>query len=143
MARWSNLRGELVGINSAIATLGSQSGQSGSIGLGFAIPVGEMKSVTETLIAGGTVERGVLGVQITDAPSGGALIDSVSPNSGAAEAGLQSGDIVTAVDGTQVAGGDELAGVIRTSKPGDKVVVTYTRDGQSRTATVTLGSATS
>ena len=136
-------QGRVVGINSAIATLGAASGQSGSIGLGFAIPIDEAKSVADTLIAGGTVAHAVLGVQITDAPSGGALIDSVSQGSGAANAGLQENDVITAVAGTPVTDGNSLSAAVRAHKVGDQVVVTYTRDGQTRTATVTLGSSTS
>ena len=139
-----DLEGHVVGINSAIATLGASTtgSQSGSIGLGFSIPIDEARSVASTLIAGGTVAHAVLGVQITDATGGGALVDSVVAGSAAASAGIKAGDTITAVDGTQVPDGSTLAAVIRSHKPGDKVVVTFTRNGQSRTATVTLGSST-
>ena len=135
-------QGRVVGINTPIATLGS-GGQSGSIGLGFAIPIDAAKSVADTLIAGGTVQQAVLGVRIADASGGGALINSVDPGSGAAAAGLAEGDIVSAIDGVEVTDGSSLAGAVRSYEPGEKVIVTFSRGGQTRTATVTLGSSAS
>jgi len=135
--------GRVIGINTAIASLGSGlSGQSGSIGVGFAIPVEEAKSVADALIAGQTPRHAVLGVSISDAPSGGALIDSVQASSGAAAAGLRAGDVVTGIDGTTVTSGNGLAAAVRAHRPGDTVTVHFTRGGAPRTATVTLGTAT-
>jgi putative serine protease PepD len=131
--------GAVVGINTAIASLGG--GGSGNIGVGFAIPVDEARSVAEQLIAGRTPRHALLGVEVSDDPSGGALIGQVTPGSGADRAGLRTGDVVTRVDATPIADGSALAAAIRSRQPGDKVVLTYRRDGQERTATVTLGSA--
>ncbi|NHC15598.1 S1C family serine protease [Motilibacter deserti] len=135
--------GRVVGINSAIASLSSGSGESGSIGVGFAIPIDTAMKVAEQLAKGETVQHPILGVTITDATNGsaGAQIGTVTNGSGAAEAGLQSGDIITSVDGSSITDSDDLTATISTHSVGDQVTVTYTRDGQTRTATVTLGSS--
>jgi putative serine protease PepD len=134
-------QGRLIGINTAIAGLGATSGQSGNIGVGFAIPVDEVRRVTTALIAGETPTHAVLGVQISDSPDGGALIQVVEPGSGAAKAGLQAGDRVVKVDDRTVDTGTDLAGAIRSHVPGDTVTVTYVRNGQEQTTKVTLDSA--
>jgi putative serine protease PepD len=134
-------QGRLIGINTAIAGLGATSGQSGNIGVGFAIPVDEVRRVTTALIAGETPTHAVLGVQISDSPDGGALIQVVEPGSGAAKAGLQVGDRVVKVDDRTVDTGTDLAGAIRSHAPGDTVTVTYVRNGQEQTTKVTLDSA--
>ncbi len=135
-------QGRLIGINSAIASLSSGSGQSGSIGVGFAIPVDEVKSVSNQLMNGETPKHALLGVQINDDPNGGALIADVNAGSAAARGGLQVGDVITKVDGTSIADGTSLSAVIRSHQPGDKVAITYTRNGTQHQTTVTLGSAT-
>ena len=101
-----NASGQLVGINSAIASLGSSgSGQSGSIGIGFAIPANEAKSIASQLISSGKAEHAFLGVSLGDGTASdgtsqraGAQITAISANTPAADAGLQKGDVVVAVD---------------------------------------------
>ena len=133
--------GRVIGINTAIASLGSSSGQSGSIGVGFAIPIDAAKTIAEQLIAGRTPAHAVLGVQITDGPSGGALVSSVISGGAAAAAGLRAGDVISRVDATAIDGADDLSAAIRSHSPGEAVSVRFTRSGQERTAKVTLGRA--
>lgn len=136
-------QGRLVGINSAIATLGaSQGAQSGSIGLGFAIPIDQAKRIADELVANGVASRAVLGVQSQDAQGGGAQLTTVAEGSGAAAAGLQVGDVVTSLGGTRIANSEGLLATVRSQAPSSKVDVTYVRDGRTSTVTVTLGSAT-
>ncbi len=136
-------QGRLVGINSAIATLGaSQGAQSGSIGLGFAIPIDQAKRIADELVANGVASRAVLGVQSQDAQGGGAQLTTVAEGSGAAAAGLQVGDVVTSLGGVRIANSEGLLATVRSQAPSSKVDVTYVRDGRTSTVTVTLGSAT-
>ena len=138
-----DMQGRVVGINSAIATLGAQEGaQGGSIGLGFAIPIDQAMRIADQLRNGGTASRAVLGVAAEDAASGGATLTQVSADGGAAKAGLQVGDVVTKVGSTRIAGMESLVATVRSLAPGSTVEVTYVRDGQTSTATVTLGTAT-
>jgi putative serine protease PepD len=140
-----NMSGQLVGVNSAIATLGGDSpdAQSGSIGLGFAIPVDQAKRIADELISTGTASHASLGVQVTnDKGTPGAKVVEVVPNGAAATAGLPSGVVVTKVDDRPVNSADGLVAAVRSKAPGDKVTLTY-RDpsGDSRTVQVTLGKA--
>ncbi|WP_327344802.1 S1C family serine protease [Streptomyces europaeiscabiei] len=144
-------RGNVIGINSAIqsASNGSfGSGQAGSIGLGFAIPINQAKNVAQQLIRTGkpvypvigasvSLEEGTGGAKITDSGEGGA--DSITAGGPAAEAGLKPGDVITKLDDHVIDSGPTLIGEIWTHLPGDKVTLTYTRDGKTRTADVTLG----
>jgi putative serine protease PepD len=136
-------QGRVIGINSAIASLGSDgSSQSGNIGVGFAIPVDEVKSVSDQLINGQTPKHALLGVSLSDEASSGALISAVSAGSAAAKGGLQAGDVVTKVDQSTVDDASSLSAFIRSRQPGDKVTVHYTRGTAQHTAVITLGSAT-
>jgi S1-C subfamily serine protease len=135
--------GALVGINSAIATLSSAQGQSGSIGLGFAIPINEAREIAQQLIRTGKVQHATLGVtarSVTDGARDGALVESVAAGSAAAKAGIRAGDVVTRVAGRLVGGADDLVVQVRSRKVGDKVQLTYVRGGRTATATVTLQS---
>ncbi len=132
-------RGAVVGINTAIASLGGSS--SGNIGLGFAIPVDEARSVADQLIAGKTPQHALLGVQISDDPAGGAAITSVTPNGAAARAGLRAGDVITKLGATSIDGGSSLAAAVRSHRPGEQATVNYRRGGEQLTASVTFGSA--
>ncbi|MGZ4593842.1 MAG: S1C family serine protease [Actinomycetes bacterium] len=133
-------RGRVIGINSAIASLSSGTGQSGNIGVGFAIPVDEAQRVAKQLLNGQKVTHAVLGVQVSDVTSGGARVESVNAGSGAAKAGLRVGDVITKVDDTPVADATALTAAIRTHQSGDSVRLTITRNGASSTVTATLGS---
>ena len=140
-----NMNGELVGINSAIATLGASAGgpQGGSIGLGFAIPVDQAKRIADELIQTGTASRASLGVQVgNDADVDGARIVEVSGDGAAAAAGLPSDVVVTRLDDRVISSADALVAAVRSKAPGDKVTLTY-RDagGREQTLEVTLGRA--
>jgi putative serine protease PepD len=132
--------GRVIGINSAIASLSSGTGQSGNIGVGFAIPVDEAQRVAQQLINGGKVTHAVLGVQVSDVTNGGARVERVTASSGAAKAGLQVGDVITKVDDTNVSDATALTAAIRTHQAGDTVRLTFTRNGKSSTVSATLGS---
>jgi putative serine protease PepD len=94
--------------------------------------------IARELIGSGKAVHAYLGVQI-DATATTARLAAIQPNTAAAKAGLKAGDVITAVDGHQVASGDDLSRIVDTYKPGDSVSVTYTRNGSSHTTTVTLG----
>jgi putative serine protease PepD len=136
-----NLRGEVVGINSAIATLGSTGGgQSGSIGLGFSIPIDQAKAIARELVDTGTATHAQLGVSVQDAQTGGAAVAVVSDGSAAQQLGLREGDVITKVGDRPVDDADSLIAAIRSHRPGDDVTLTFTRDGSQDTVTATLGS---
>lgn len=141
--------GAVIGINSAIQSAGS-SGQSqaGSIGLGFAIPINQAKNVAQQLIKTGQPVYPVIGATVTmDEKTGGAVIsdqgasgtEAVTKDGPAARAGLKAGDVITKFNDTVVDSGPTLIGEIWTHKPGDKVTLTYKRDGKTSTVEVTLG----
>jgi len=133
-----NSRGEVIGINSAIATTGSSvSGQSGSIGLGFAIPINQARRVATELIETGSSSYPVIGVQLDMSYEGqGALVQSVVEGGPASETELAAGDVITAIDGVKVSDGTELVVRIRAKNPGD-VVESSLEDGT--VIEVTLG----
>jgi serine protease Do/serine protease DegQ len=131
-----NLRGELVGINSAIL---SRSG--GNIGIGFAIPVNMVKSIMDQLVHFGEVKRGVLGVNIFDVTpdiakeyglteSRGAVVAGVLQGSSAERAGIKTGDIITSVNGVAMKGAGELRNAIGMLRVGEKVDIGVLRDGK-------------
>ncbi|MET0740594.1 MAG: trypsin-like peptidase domain-containing protein [Candidatus Nanopelagicales bacterium] len=136
-----DVSGRLVGINTAIASLGA-GGQSGSIGLGFAIPVDLAHRIAQELISSGEATHARLGVSVGSQDDGapGAVLGQVEAGSAAEQAGLQAGDVVTAVDGRVVEGPDGLVAAIRSMAPGEEVTLTYERNGETATTTVTLGS---
>ena len=141
-----NASGQLIGINSAIASLGSSSGgQSGSIGIGFAIPVNEATSIAKQLIDSGTATHAYLGVTPQDgsasdgsATRAGAEVTSVGDGTPAAQAGLKVGDVIVAVDGQRVESADSLVGHVREKSTGDQVTLTVLRDGKSVEIKATL-----
>ena len=140
-----NMNGELVGVNSAIATLGGDSAaaQSGSIGLGFAIPIDQAKRIADELIQNGNASHASLGVQVgNDAATHGAKIVEVTGGGAAAAAGLPSGVVVTKVDDRVIGSADALVAAVRSKAPGDKVTLTYLDpSGKPQTVQVTLGKA--
>jgi len=139
-----NMRGEVVGINSAIATLGGTlGGQSGSIGLGFAIPIDQARPIADQLAKGGTAQHARLGVSVRDktgdAGEGqGAELADVVAGGAAAKAGLRQGDVITKLGGRSIDSADALVAAVRSHRPGESVELTYLRGGQSATATVEL-----
>jgi putative serine protease PepD len=141
-----DLDGKLVGINSAIATLGSTPGaQSGSIGLGFAIPIDQAKWISQQLIDSGTVEHARLGVSLgpTSGEVRGATIESVEPGSTADDIGLEPGDVVTGFGQQGIDSSDALVAAVRSTEPGTTVKLTYVRDGDTNQVDVTLEAAPS
>ncbi|KYH44677.1 hypothetical protein AZH51_00275 [Branchiibius sp. NY16-3462-2] len=147
-----NEAGELIGINSSIATLGggSENSQSGSIGIGFAIPTTVVKNVTEQLISTGKAIHAQLGISAENgsvttggATLAGAKVDQVVAGSAAADAGLKQGDVITAFNGAAVISSDALVGFVRAQKVGDKVTLTVYRGGQKMDVTATLKEASS
>lgn len=139
--------GAVIGVNSAIASLGSSfDGQSGSIGLGFAIPINQARKTANQLIKTGKATYPVIGISLDlNYTQGGAKI-ATTPNgihvgSPAAAAGLRAGDVITSFDGKTIAGPDELIVAVRAKNVGDQVRLTYLRDGVSHETTVTLVAA--
>jgi putative serine protease PepD len=130
-----NTNGEVIGINSAIATQGS----NGNIGVGFAISANKAKTVTDQLAKGAKVSHPYIGVSIGDAGSGGAKIQSVAPGGPAAQAGMQAGDVVTKVGDRPITGTEDLIGAIQGSSVGAKLQLTVQRGGSTETVTVTVG----
>ena len=142
-----NLDGELVGINTAIATDGYSRANAG---VGFAIPINMVKRVMEDLISDGKVTRGWLGVQIQDVDEGmakalqlngwnGAIISQVIKNSPAEDAGVEKQDVIIAVNGVKVDDSSKLKNLISSGRPHDKTKLTLIRDGHEKKLTVTLG----
>jgi serine protease Do len=143
-----NLQGEIVGINSAIATR-----TGGFQGIGFAIPVSTARNTIAQLMEDGTVERGYLGIQFTavspslaralDVPPGAAQVAEMAEDAEgrrpAADAGLRTGDVIVSVDGEPLADSRQLVSMISNKRPGDTVDIVYSRDGDRREATIRLG----
>jgi len=140
-----NASGQVMGINVAYLP----PGQTGAVSLGFAIPAATAISVADQIIKTGTAVHGYLGVgtmpitpelaqQYNLAASSGLLVADVAPNSPAAQAGLQQGDIITKVDGQPVSISNQLGAYVRDKAPGDKVQLTINRSGQEQTVTATL-----
>jgi putative serine protease PepD len=142
-----NSTGAVIGVNSAIASLGTSfSGQSGSIGLGFAIPINQARKTADQLIKNGKATYPVMGISVDMNYSGdGAMIAktgvAIVPGGAAAKAGLKSGDIITEIDGRAIASSDELIVAIRSHNVGEKIEVTYKRNGVSKTVTLTLSAS--
>lgn len=128
--------GELIGINTAIATT-----DSGSIGLGFSIPSNTVQDTVEQLIQNGSVEQGYLGVSVADTDGNGAMVLSVEPDSPAAQAGIQEGDVIVAIDGTPVTSASEVVAAVRATSSGTDIAITYMRDQQQTDTTATLDAA--
>jgi putative serine protease PepD len=130
-----NTNGNVIGVNSQIESDGG-----GNEGVGFAIPSNAVKNVANTLIAGKTVQHAYLGVTVGDSTSGaGAAIESVKSGTPADSAGLKAGDVVTKIDGVTVDNADDLTAKISAHQPGEKVTLTVTRNGETKTIDVTLG----
>lgn len=135
--------GRVIGINSAIATLaGTIGGESGSIGLGFSIPINTAKRIAEELIATGDSQTPIIGVVLNTAFTGdGAQVSEITPGGPAEKAGVREGDVITGFNGRQVADSTELVVVIRSYAPGEEIEITLTRNGQPSTVSLALGSS--
>ncbi len=139
-----NLRGDIVGINTAIYT---RSG--GNQGIGFAIPVNMARTIMKDLIAGGRVVRGFLGVVIQDVTqelasalnvevNGGVLVSNVGPETPAGKAGIKQGDLITSFNGRLTKSSNSLRNAVAATKPGAKVPMEFVRDGKRSTVQVTV-----
>lgn len=137
-----NLAGEVVGVNSAIATTGGSllGESSGNIGVGFAIPIEQVRTTADQILATGEARYPVIGAQVRTGgrDSEGAVITEVMDGTPAEDAGLLADDVVTRVDGEPVTDGIALIVAIRTHQPGDTIEFTVRRDGEDRTVEVTL-----
>jgi putative serine protease PepD len=130
-----NSSGQVIGVNAQI-----ESDSGGNDGVGFAIPSDAVKSVADTIIAGGKVQHAYLGITIGTPSSGsGAEVTQVKASSPAADGGIKTGDLITAINGDSIASADDLTAKVNTYKPGDKVTVTVTRNGSTKKLTITLG----
>ena len=139
-----NLQGQVVGVNTAI-----YSPSGGSVGIGFAIPASTVDSVVGSLEHDGVVSRGYLGVLIQpisqDIADGlglkaanGALVDKTEPGTPAAAAGLKSGDVITELNGQSIKDAADLTRRVAALKPGDKAELSFMRDGEEKTVSLTL-----
>lgn len=138
-----NMSGAVVGVNSAIATLGNSFNTSGSIGLGFAIPINQAKKTAEQLIATGRSVYPIMGVSIDSRFTGtGALVaerdDAISAGGPAAKAGIKPGDVIVEFEGLEISNSDELIVAIRSRDVGDRVTLVIMRDGQRIRLSLTL-----
>lgn len=142
-----NSSGELIGITSSIASLSSgesSSSESGSIGLGFAIPPNQVSNVVDQLISSGTAQHPQIGISAQDVTGTGQLgaqVTNVTSGSPADQAGIRSGDLITAVDGNAVTSAESLVALVRATQVGQEITVTVERDGQSSDLTVTTVAA--
>ena len=130
----------VIGVNSAILTMGQSAESGGNIGLGFAIPINQAMMIGKQLISDGKATYPVIGVNVGNDSSNGVSLSQVEANGPAAQAGLRADDVITKIDDQNVDTATELIVAIRTHRPGDKVTLTYQRGGQQHTAEVTLGS---
>ncbi|WP_096359703.1 MULTISPECIES: S1C family serine protease [unclassified Microbacterium] len=139
-----NSKGELIGINVAIASSGS-SEESGSIGIGFAIPSNIAKRVSDEIIADGAATHGLLGASVQDASSvqgatvSGAYIAKATDDGAAAAAGIQEGDVVTTFNGVPITSASDLTAQVRAAAAGSDAKVTYVRGGKQYDVEVKLG----
>ncbi|MPZ94417.1 MAG: PDZ domain-containing protein [Propionibacteriales bacterium] len=140
-----NMKGEVVGINSAIRSTPSAGGEAGFIGLGFAIPIDEAKPIAEQLRKGDTATHARLGVTVGTPTNknglpGGAEVQSVENGSAGEKAGLREGDVITKIDDRVISSSDALVAMVRSYRPDDDVTLTVVRGGDEQEIDVTLGS---
>jgi putative serine protease PepD len=127
-----NLQGQVIGVNAQI-----ESDSGGNDGVGFAIPSNTVKSIASQLLATGKAEHAYLGVSL-ESNAAKATVGQARNGTPAASAGLKAGDVITAIDGTQISSAPELQSAIDAKRPGDTVSITYLRDGQTHTVQVKL-----
>jgi putative serine protease PepD len=135
-----NMAGQVVGINSAIAT---SFGSDGSIGLGFAIPINQAQAIADQLIETGSASTARIGIEVKPAPpdTPGALVNGIESGTAAADTELAEGDIITRIDDHLVTDPESLIAFTRSYRPGDTVTLTYLRDGEEHTLDIVLGSS--
>ncbi|WP_426938623.1 trypsin-like peptidase domain-containing protein [Pseudarthrobacter sp. S3] len=144
-----NSKGEIIGVNVAIASAGSDSASSGNIGVGFSIPINNAKRVAQEIIDTGKASHGQLGVSVRDKSSSGttsgfsvgADVATVEANSAAAKAGIKVGDVVTKFNDLVISEPNQLTAAVREQAGGSTVKLTVLRNGQEQTFDVTLGTA--
>jgi putative serine protease PepD len=134
-------RGQVIGVNSQIESNSSDTsgGEAGNVGIGFAVPSNTVRNVVSQLEKAGHVSHAWLGVATTDASGGGARVGSIVSGSPAAKAGVQQGDVITAVGGTKVDDSASLGDIVDGHAVGDTVKLTVRRGGSLKTLTVKLG----
>jgi putative serine protease PepD len=134
--------GAVIGVNSAIASLGTTS-QLGSIGLGFAIPINQARKTADQLIKNGVATYPVIGVSLNmNYTENGAQVSTsgrgILPGSPAEKAGLRGGDVIIEIDGKEIYSPEELIVSVRAKNVGDRVMLGFLRDGVKKTVTLTL-----
>jgi S1-C subfamily serine protease len=130
----------VLGLNDQIETNNSTAGGEGSSsGVGFAIPSNTVKRVADGIVGGNPVKHPYVGIELRDSPGGGAQIGQVQPGTPATTAGLEPGDVVTAVNGKQIATTDQLIATLDTYSPGTAITMTIKRAGQTKNVKVKLG----
>ena len=127
-------QGHVIGVNAQI-----ESDSGGNDGVGFAIPSNTVKSIASQLISNGAAQHAYLGVELGDSGTSARVV-SVRASTPASKAGLRAGDVITAIGGTHISSSDELRAAINARKPGDRVSITYTRNGTKHTVSLTLAS---
>jgi putative serine protease PepD len=142
-----DLNGNVVGINSSIRSAATSSGEAGSIGLGFAIPMDEILPIVDQMRNGETPTHARMGISVSDASGQqgaevvpGAQVQDVTAGSSADDAGIAAGDVITKIDDHLITGADSLVATIRSYRPGDEVTVTYVQDGATKTVDLQLDS---
>ena len=135
-----NMRGQVIGVNSAIASLGGFGGPGGSIGVGFAIPVDQVLRTADQILTEGEASFPIIGAGVdVRSTFEGAEITSVTPGGPAEESGLRAGDRIVRVGGQSIQDGIELIVAIRVRVPGEQIELSFVRGGERRTVTVRLG----
>jgi putative serine protease PepD len=127
-------QGHVIGVNAQI-----ESDSGGSDGVGFAIPSNTIKSIASQLISKGQAQHAYLGVELGDSGTAARVV-SVRASTPAKKAGLRAGDVIVSIAGTSISSSDELRATINAHKPGDRVTLTFARNGKTRSVSVTLGS---
>jgi putative serine protease PepD len=131
-----NASGQVIGVNSQIATAGAS---NGSVGIGFAVPSNTVREILPQLERGAAPEHAYLGVSTSAAPNGGAQVAEATSGGPAADAGIRAGDVITEVDGDAVRDPEDVAQAIDDNRPGDRVEVKVQRGGSEHGFEVTLG----